>query len=94
VDELTRRRLAHNEELFRAVNEEIDENRSGSGKRAYVCECADRGCEETIALTAEEYEAVRAGERRFVVAPGHVVPDLEHVVEREDTYDVVEKDDV
>ncbi len=92
MDELTRRRLAHNEALFRTVNEEIDENRSSGGKQAYVCECVDPDCAQTIELTASEYEAVRARPVRFVVAPGHVVREIEHVVATAPSYTVVEKD--
>jgi hypothetical protein len=92
MDELTRRRLAHNEALFRTVNEEIDENRASGGKRAYVCECVDPGCAQTIELTGSEYELVRARDDRFVVAPGHVLPEVEHVVASKPDYTVVEKD--
>jgi hypothetical protein len=92
MDELTKRRLAHNEALFRTVNEEIDENRASDGKRAYVCECVDPDCAATIELTATEYETVRARPDRFVVAPGHVLPEVEHVVAAEPDYTIVEKD--
>jgi len=92
VDELTKRRLAHNEALFRAVNEEIEENRSSGDEQAYVCECVDPECAQTIELTAREYELVRARADRFVVAPGHVLPAVEHVVAREPEYTIVEKD--
>jgi hypothetical protein len=91
MDDVTRRRLRRNEELFRRINEEIDENRAGEGPVGYVCECADPACAETIPLGAAEYAAVRAGERRFLVAPGHVVPEIEDVVERADDHVVVEK---
>lgn len=94
MDELTRRRLAHNEELFRAVNEEMSDAHPAAGVlTAYVCECADRACTERVRLSGEEYRAVRAAPDRFVVAPGHTVPELERVVERHDGYDVVEKDE-
>jgi hypothetical protein len=92
MDELTRRRMAHNEALFREVNEEIDSHRAPAGTAAYVCECADTSCAVELHLTADEYAAARAGEDRFVVAPGHVVPELEHVVARGDDHTVVEKD--
>jgi hypothetical protein len=92
MDELTKRRLAHNEALFRAVNEEIDDLRASGGRRPYVCECADADCAQTIELTGPEYEAVRATPDRFVVAPGHVMPEVEHVVARSADYTVVEKD--
>lgn len=91
MDELTKRRLAHNEEVFRAVNEEVSDAHAGEGRSAFVCECADRECTERVLLTPGEYRSVRADPRRFAVAPGHVVPDLEEVVEHHGAYDVVEK---
>jgi len=91
VDELTKRRLAHNEAVFRAVNEEVSEAHDGDGRTAFVCECADRACTERVVLAADEYRFVRADPRRFVVAPGHVVPELEDVIEHRGGYDVVQK---
>jgi hypothetical protein len=92
MDELSRRRLTHNEALFRAVNDEIDEHRASGAKRSYVCECVDPDCTQPIELTASEYEAVRASPDRFVVASDHVVPEIEHVVATAPDYTVVEKD--
>jgi hypothetical protein len=92
VDDLTRRRLTHNEEVFRAVNEEVREAHAGDdGRTAFLCECADKGCAERVLLTDDEYRYVRADPHRFVVAPGHVLPELEDVVDRRDGFDVVEK---
>lgn len=95
MDELTRRRLVHNEEVFKAVNEEVSEAHAGGddGRTAFVCECADRACTERVPLSADEYREVRADPHRFVVAPGHVVPELEQVVERHGDYEVVEKNE-
>jgi hypothetical protein len=42
-------------------------------------------------MTAAEYARVRSSPERFVVVPGHVLPEVEHVVERTDAYEVVEK---
>jgi hypothetical protein len=42
-------------------------------------------------LTKPEYEEIRAKPTRFVLAPGHVAPEIEHVVEREGDHVVVEK---
>jgi hypothetical protein len=92
MDELTRRRLAHNEALFREVNEEIESHRVSAGPATYVCECTDTACAAELQLTADEYAAVRAGDARFVVAPGHVLPAIEHVVARTDDHTIVEKD--
>jgi hypothetical protein len=38
-----------------------------------------------------EYERVREDARHFLVAPGHEIPDVEVVVERNEAYYVVEK---
>ena len=87
-------RLAKNESFFRQVNERIKEVADGlEGARTYefLCECSDPGCTERIELTREEYESVRAKPARFVLARGHTVKEVEHVVEREDEHVVVEK---
>jgi hypothetical protein len=90
MDELTRKRLEHNEQVFRAVNDEIDDA-SGSGARDYVCECADAACTATIRLTHDEYREVRADPNRYVMVPGHEVAGLERVVRRKDDHLLVEK---
>jgi hypothetical protein len=93
MDELTRRRLTHNEEVFKAVNEEVSDAhaRDDEGRTAFLCECADKDCTERVLLTDDEYRSVRADPRRFVVASGHVVPELEEVVEQHGGFEVVQK---
>jgi hypothetical protein len=92
-------RLGANEALFREVNERVAEVAeqflAGETPAAinFSCECADGGCVETIAMTVDEYEAVRAKATQFAVVPGHVVPDIERIVERHATYFVIEKQD-
>ena len=56
-----------------------------------MCECASRPCRKRIPLTREQYEAVRSDPRRFLVVPGHVLPDLETVVQTFPAYQVIEK---
>ena len=87
---------ARNQALFRDVNERIkDLTESQRGQQSqpvdFLCECADTDCTETIALTREEYEAARGVSTHFPVKPGHVYPELEHVVQETDRYTVVEK---
>ena len=92
MDDLSLQRAKRNEAFFRSVNEEIDHQRRAVSARDYVCECADVACSATVSLEHGEYEAVRAGgERRFLVVPGHEAETVERVVERHDTYFVVEK---
>ena len=83
-------RLARNEVLFREVNERIAELASGDGFHI-VCECANTGCEEKLLVPIDEYERVRQHERWFMIVPGHTVADVEDVVERHGSYDVVQK---
>ena len=90
VDEVTRKRLEHNEAVFRTVNEEIDEGSNG-GTREYVCECADATCTETIRLSHDEYRTVRANPDTYLLIPGHEIPGLEDVVRREPDHFVVQK---
>jgi hypothetical protein len=90
-------RLAKNQSFFRQVNERMNDVAKGlDGRPSYdfLCECSDAGCTERIALSPEEYEWVRASPTRFVLARGHAVPAVEHVVERESEHQVVEKDGI
>ncbi len=83
---------------MREVNERVAELREqgswGDEDRLAElhCECgAFPTCDATLSLPVEEYERVRSQEDRFAVAPGHESPDLERVVERHETWLVVDK---
>ena len=87
-------RLAHNEAVFREINERIEAGTwvaSGDQRMAFTCECAALGCNVLVELTVAEYEAVRAHPRRFLLAPGHELASIEVVVHTGDGYIVVEK---
>jgi hypothetical protein len=51
------------------------------------------GCEARLELTLEEYDRVRAQDDRFVIAPGHETDEIEHVIERNDRFVIVDKID-
>ena len=93
MDETTKRRLAHNEAIFRSINEQVLalEERFGSREGGFICECADSRCAQTVFLRVEDYERIHDDEQRFFVVPGHERPDIEVVVERHADYLVVEK---
>ncbi len=93
MDEVTKSRLAHNEALFRSINEQVLalEERFGSREGGFICECADTGCLETVFLPLAEYERIHRDPRRFFVVPGHERAEIETVVERHPSYLVVEK---
>jgi len=93
VDE-RERRMAQNEALFREVNERIKETADGLGSDSafeYFCECANADCTFQLALTATEYESVRADPAQFAVLPLHFTPEVETLVSETDVYWIVRK---
>jgi len=91
-------RVAKNQDTFRRANEQIEETAQDLAdsltvqRIPFLCECADARCTKVIRLTLAEYEDVRAGPRRFSVAPGHeVASGAEHVVGQNDRFTTVEK---
>ena len=92
-------RVVSNQILFREVNEEIstvaaslsDASDSPVIRFPFLCECADKRCTQAIAMTADEYETVRADPLAFVVAPGHEVPTIEHLEQTGERFHIVRK---
>jgi hypothetical protein len=90
------RRVGLNEAVFREVNERLtDLNRAFTAVTEtmdLICECADTTCTAHIAMSPQEYEALRADATHFAVARGHVADgDAERLIDRRPGYDVVEK---
>lgn len=97
MDEAREERLAKNEDLFRALNENIvgiAGTLGGQTPYEFICECATSGCFERLLLTLEQYERVRADGTHFLIKPGHEDIEVEQVVARYEGYSVVEKDGV
>lgn len=87
-------RAARNEEVFRGVNERIEEGAEQhrvTGMLPFHCECGRASCLETIEIPAGRYAEIMRERYRFVVLPGHQEPGIEKVVETNDEYLVVEK---
>jgi hypothetical protein len=89
-------RAARNQALYREVNEQVEALNEAfdellDAASTWICECADTECNEPMEFPLAEYEAVRAHPNRFAVLPGHVYPEVEHVVEEHDGYVVVAK---
>jgi len=87
-------RIAHNETLFRDVNERIEAGQWPMDRgepAAFRCECGSLACNQLVELRPEEYERVRASATHFVLVPGHEIPAVERVVKRESSHVVVEK---
>ena len=90
------RRVARNEDLFREANEAIERGLwPGEQHPAvrFVCECARVECGRMVEVSLGDYERIRSNPKRFVMVPGHQLPEVETVVEERPGYVVVEKDD-
>jgi hypothetical protein len=97
VDEDRQERLAKNESLFRALNENIGDLASrldATEPFEFICECSTSGCFERLSLTLEEYERIRQDGTHFLLADGHEDIEIEQVIAQRNGYVVVEKDGV
>jgi hypothetical protein len=83
-------RIVQTELFFRAVNEEIA-RLDGHGTTLFLCECGNPACAEGLELTAVTLRDLHAGADRFVVLPGHEIPDVETVVDQSNGYLIVRK---
>jgi hypothetical protein len=89
-------RMTQNEALYRDVNEQINAlNSLGAQLDSFgvVCECGLGTCADVINVQRSLYETVRAQSDRFIVASGHVLPEIEKVVEQHRGFAVVDKHD-
>ena len=95
MDEERERRVGLNEAIFRQVNEQIrtvgDTLGTDDGKITVICECGDAMCTDRLELPLADYERVRGDSLLYVVTSGHVIPDVEQVVERRNGWEVVQK---
>ena len=95
LDEQRVERLGKNEARFRVANESV--TRAGqttarpNEKIGYVCECGSGTCSASVHLSIDEYEAVRHHATRFILLPGHNIPEVERIVHEGNGYIVIEK---
>jgi hypothetical protein len=89
-------RLARNENLFREINERVREIAAVHGADLHLyefyCECSNTDCTLRVELHLRDYERVRERGDRFLIAPGHNLPDIEEIVERNDGWWVIQKE--
>jgi len=85
-----KQRITHTEINGRRVNEAIERGDGGS-TAVFVCECGHLGCNSTVELGIAEYEEVRTDFNRFLVLPGHEIPEVDKVIERHPQHLVVAK---
>jgi anti-anti-sigma factor len=91
-----KRRIIKNEQAFRDYNNrrlQVEEIPPTDEEELipFVCECGDEDCIESLAVTAAEFVQAHAAPNLFLVKPGHVYPDVEHIVIERPTYAIVEK---
>lgn len=91
-------RAARNQSLYRSINEKILElnqtfAEAGIEQSEWICECADTDCTVRIAATLPEYEMVRSNPRTFIIALGHLYPEVERILNENDRFMIVEKVD-
>lgn len=92
MEEERKRRALRNEEFFRGANRAIARDADDEDEPIeFLCECAHLDCATRLRITPEEWAEAHEEELRFVVARGHVLPDVERVVREADGYQVVEK---
>jgi hypothetical protein len=85
-------RLARNQVLFREVKERLREQMDEStGETDFLCECRRTDCIETVTLSLFEYECVRSSPNRFLIVPGHEIPEIDSVVAASDGFFIVKK---
>jgi hypothetical protein len=86
-------RAARNEEIFRGVNERIEDGAEQHGvvtPLPFHCECGRASCVGTIDIPPGEYERVARERYQFMLIPGHKDAAVERV-ERHDDFVVAEK---
>jgi hypothetical protein len=76
-----------NQGLEKAIRSKVSEDRP----IPFLCECLDESCTSSVEITLSEYDQVRAHANRYVIVPGHLTLDGEHVLEEDGRRAVVEK---
>ena len=94
MDDRQKEHLAANEDLFRRINEKVEDvaAQHGGDSHEFLCECSDPTCSKRVRVTLEDYRRVREDSRRFIVAKGHIVKEIERVVESAKDHAVIEKE--
>jgi hypothetical protein len=98
MNELSERRLAENELVFRHHNNK-QKNRQQRESSAddselfvdFYCECSNRHCHERIPISVEEYEEVHKNNKQFIALPGHENKAIEEVIKSRSAFNVIQK---
>jgi hypothetical protein len=95
MDELLARRAGRREANLRELNQRIADAQHDVDDHVehlhLVCECAREECEDGLLVPATIFEQLREVTTRFLVAPGHVIHEVEQQVDAGDGWIVVQK---
>lgn len=93
MQDIQAQRLAQNETIFRRVNEHVRqaEERVSHDFPRFICECSNMDCDRRIVVPLGVYKETRRDPARFLIFPGHDLPDIENVIEEHDDFEIVEK---
>lgn len=85
-------RQAHNQALFRAVNENIATlaTRFEAETQAYFCECSQAGCTQMLDVPAPIYDRVRSDPSHYLIRADHQDATQEVIVEDFGDYLIVQ----
>lgn len=93
-------RLRENEDLMERLNarmlETVEEIREEADEDpdepfGFFCECSSLACRERVLVRPSRWLEVHRDPDRFVLVPGHEIPDIERVVDQEQGYLIVRK---
>jgi hypothetical protein len=91
-------RFIENERLFRSANERLHDRVEDivepDQSIPFLCECIDDTCTARIDLKPDEYEKARSEDEWFVIAPGHPRLEGERIVDVDERFVIVSKEDV
>ena len=82
---------AANKRSTKVLKHHIPKAEQENIKIAFNCECSDPMCQERISLTLHEYEELHKKYAHFVIAKGHMEPQVEKVEKSKSNLTVVEK---
>jgi hypothetical protein len=79
--------------VTREANEAVERMNTTQGEALRFtlrCECGDPACVAPVALTRDEYEAVRAYGSRFLIEPNHENPESSWVLSENARFAVID----
>lgn len=57
----------------------------------FKCECSDENCDKRIPIKLSDYKKIHENRDAFIIKLNHQVKEIEKVIQKEDNYSVVEK---